>query len=161
MRSRHTSGFTLIEILVVISIVALVSGVATLSISQRESMAFASETARLSRLLQQASDRALIRNEAIGFYMESSSYEFRRLNLTAEQWELMDRKHWRSHDTHLFLNIQVNELDTFDNVDSPDILFFPGGEYSAFELSLESTDRRRQRTIQGDGFSTIRMLPLR
>ena len=66
MSSRHQKGYTLIEIMVVIAVVALMATVAVTSISQTLNRRYSNEAERLSIWLNQLADFAVMQGAAFG-----------------------------------------------------------------------------------------------
>lgn len=66
MNSRHQKGYTLIEIMVVIAVVALMATVAVTSISQTLNRRYSNEAERLSIWLNQLADFAVMQGAAFG-----------------------------------------------------------------------------------------------
>ncbi|MDR0250238.1 MAG: prepilin-type N-terminal cleavage/methylation domain-containing protein [Burkholderiales bacterium] len=64
--ANHDHGFTLIEILIVLLILAVVAGLITLSISTDERGTMQREAQRLTGALEYAADRARFRREIVG-----------------------------------------------------------------------------------------------
>lgn len=86
-RSR---GFTLIEVLVVIVIIATLAGMAVLSLGNSGARAWSGEVQRLAALLQLVADRALIDKAHYGVVLESDGYSVVRYNPTELQWQSLD-----------------------------------------------------------------------
>lgn len=74
---RAGRGFTLLELLVVIMIIALISGSALLSLGQLASGGEAEDTARrIAALLRLGSDESVLNAREIGLYLDRSEYRF-------------------------------------------------------------------------------------
>lgn len=84
---RRTSGFTLMEVLVVIVIIGVIVSAATLAIGvlggDREAE---DESRRIWALLQQAREEAELQGIDIGVYVAASSYEFLRFDPRRGVW---------------------------------------------------------------------------
>jgi len=79
VRTRHrldSSGFTLLELLVVIVIVGITLGMVSLNALPSERQILQKDAQRIALLLQLARDEAIVRNRPIAFEAESDSYHF-------------------------------------------------------------------------------------
>lgn len=151
------AGFTLVELLVVLVIIALLSGVTVLTIGQRDSQAFASEVSRLALLIQQASDRALMKQEVLGLVVEDQSYYFSELNGTPAAWQPIEQGHWALHTLpeNIELSLEAEQYSgaAFSDTRDIEIVFLPSGQYTAFRAELRSSQSSRR--LIGDGYSAV------
>jgi general secretion pathway protein H len=85
--ARHRCrGFTLIEILVVIAIIAVASGLAVVVLDRDERGTAAREAKRLAGALEYAAARAQWRAETLGVSAERSRLRFWRRDAAGERW---------------------------------------------------------------------------
>ncbi|MBX2826117.1 MAG: type II secretion system minor pseudopilin GspH [Gammaproteobacteria bacterium] len=92
---RGNAGFTLIEILVVIVIIAVLTGVVTLNLNIRNvSKSVQDEARRIGALMQFASDQAIYSRQQLGIRFHPESYEFYILAAVEESedltWQIID-----------------------------------------------------------------------
>jgi len=88
--SGRTSGFTLVEILVVIVILGIAAGVAIVSATPDERDLSVREARRFAGALEYAAQRAQFRNELLGVSATGRAIRYWRRDLTNERWQLVD-----------------------------------------------------------------------
>ena len=81
------SGFTLIELMVVITIIAIIAGFATLSVGQGAGRVVQDESHRLRSLLTLAGEEAVMQSEELAVEMFSNGYRFLALNQSGQNWQ--------------------------------------------------------------------------
>ncbi|WP_299942883.1 type II secretion system minor pseudopilin GspH [uncultured Microbulbifer sp.] len=86
-RPAHSRGFTLVEILVVIVIIATLAGMAILSLGSSGARVWTGEVQRLSALLQLVADRALIDKVHYGVVLKAESYRVVRFDPATMAWQ--------------------------------------------------------------------------
>ena len=74
--SDRSSGFTLLEVLVVLAILAVVLGTVTVSLAPAESRRVDEEAARLAALFQLAQDESRVRSREIVWRADRHGYRF-------------------------------------------------------------------------------------
>lgn len=79
MRSKH-SGFTLVELLVVIVIVAMLAGLASLALPNREGQQWKSRLEQLTSTLNFAQDEALSRGTPLWVMVDQNGWRFFRVD---------------------------------------------------------------------------------
>ncbi len=88
MRCAHrTSGFTLVELLVVIFIVGIIATMATLSVgTATREKGLAKEVERIGDLVRLASEEAVLQNRELGLTFYESEYEFSYYDAEERLW---------------------------------------------------------------------------
>lgn len=86
---RLSSGFTLVELLVVMAIIGITLGMAALNAMPSPRQDLEQEARRLSLLLQLARDEAIVRNRLVAFEANGERYRFMVRNDTG--WEPVTR----------------------------------------------------------------------
>ena len=86
--ARLASGFTLLELLVVLVIIGIISSMAVLSVKVLGGdHEMQQEAARLQAILTQAREEAMLVGSDIGLRLDARGYEFLRYNSRQERWD--------------------------------------------------------------------------
>lgn len=86
-RKVNCSGFTLIEIMVVMVIIGIIMSMAVLSINLNQSTILEDEVNRLRSLTLMASEEAVMQGEELAVQMHVNGYQFLRLLQTDQAWQ--------------------------------------------------------------------------
>ncbi len=154
---RHAGGFTLIEVMVVMVIVGLMLGFATLSFNLGASPA-ETEARRLAALARLAAEEAVLNNEELALRFSREGYRFQVLGENG--WsELEDDPTFRErrYPTPLILEGEIDgEPLDFGQEQGPALFFLSSGEISAFSLTLaeDHPDAPRYR-IEGNPLGEV------
>ncbi len=149
--SRRQSGFSLLELLVVVVIVGIMAGVAVFSIGAigQETPA-ETEARRLTALMQLVSEEALVQGRDFGLEIFSDGYRFLSWDPDSRLWvvpagdELLRARSF-PEDLQVGLVVEGQEVALFeeggrreDRQDqvAPQVAISAGGEFTPFELYL-------------------------
>ena len=141
-------GFTLLELLVVLVIVGITLGAIALNVNPGQRQLLANEAQRIALLMQLARDEAIVRNQAIAFESDNSSYRF--LIRQGNEWrpllgdELLRERSYRVAP----LNLQLDPVSS-DNRLPLRVVFGREPVDKAFRLTL-SQDTARV-VVRADG----------
>ncbi len=154
-------GFTLIEILVVLFIISIMTGIALVNLPGfMQSGDFDAEADRLKVVLEMLRDEALIQANEYGFKPEPDGYQFFIYNELQQQWDLLEERPFTERNTknkiQLSLNVEGDELRLGENDEAPPILILSSGEITPFELEVHSgTEAGSMRVLVSDGYGAI------
>ena len=141
--ARRAAGFTLVEILVVMVIIGITLGLASLRAIPSPRQDLEDEAKRLTLLLQLARDEAIVRNRPVAF--EATPERYRFLVRTDEGWvavtqdDLLRERNFRNAPMRLLLDPPVAGTATGDAlrvtfgrepVDKPFVLTLASGDIS-------------------------------
>jgi general secretion pathway protein H len=167
--SRRSRGFTLVEILVVVVIMAIVISLAILSIgvTGRDSQ-LDEETRRIEGLLSILHERAVLEGRDFGLRIEPTAYEFAVYDPDRNRWLTMnDESEFRRRTLPVGVTFQL-KLDSVDVVlktpdtnlnDSPppppQVAIAASGEGTPFKLTLSRDATQARASVDGDAFGKI------
>lgn len=167
---RSNAGFSLIEILIAMLIMAIMVGVAITSISRSNDKYARQEIDRLLAAIETVRDLAVIQNQEYGLSINEEGYQFLRLNDTEEGkrpfWEVIsDNPALNEHEfpDSVEINMAIDgenifkskedEIDIFEKdvdifedeeekpkIDPPQIYFLSTGEQNEFTLAIAAKE---------------------
>jgi general secretion pathway protein H len=147
------SGFTLLEILVVVLIIGVILTFATLAVRDNPEQRLQTEGQRFAALLRLAAQEAVLQSREIAIVFERNGYHF--LVLENGEWTQHDDDVFRPRtlpgDMEFNLVIEGEQLEFgSQRRQDPRIYLLSGGEMTPFELDLRYHDRSAVYRIRGD-----------
>jgi general secretion pathway protein H len=167
MRNR---GFTLVEILVVVVIMALVISVTVLSVGVTgHDNQLDQETRRIEGLLDLLHERAVLEGRDFGVRIEPTAYEFVVYDTIRDRWlKFDDDGQYRRRELpagiffQLQLDSQVVVLKAIDRTFAtdvppppPQLAIAASGEGTPFKLTLTRESTQARATVDGDALGKI------
>lgn len=169
--TADSRGFTLLEILVVLVIVAVLAGLLVFAYRDNPQVRLRREAAGLAALLNLAADEAVMQNIELGLVIEDEGYRFVYFDTERNRWLPVLEKPLLEHTFQEPYEISF-ELDgervterererirqfsarTEDEADRPLLLLLSSGEITPFSLTLEY-DPDHRATLRSDGFNPV------
>ena len=152
--SRPQTGFTLIEILVVVAIVGVLALALTLSIAASSDRQLEGAAERFAALLGHACEQAELRGREIGVALGAGGYTFLRLD--GEAWQALDNdgelraRNWpQGLRVDLVREGRPLRLARSDEDAAPQLVCFSSGELTPFVLELALGDSRARYRVKG------------
>ncbi|MET0026574.1 MAG: type II secretion system minor pseudopilin GspH [Candidatus Thiodiazotropha sp.] len=141
-RACRIRGFTLIEVMTVVFIIAIVINIVAISIGRNTPADRLKEEAnRLTSLIQLASEEALLRSVLIGVDITEQRYGF--LALTEGNWEPVSDDLFRDRELPEPMELSIaTSLRPGDDEDkrTPEVILMNSGEMTPFEMKISSRD---------------------
>lgn len=156
---KRDAGFTLIEILVVLFIVSIMSGIVVAHLPRMSRTGdLDTEARRLQQLLGMAKQDALLEADEYGFKPEHTGYEFFVYNDEAQKWKPLTKRPFqqRQLEDDLVLDATVEDsplkLENNNGKSAPPILLLSSGETTPFHLTISMPSTGKSRTLVADGY---------
>jgi general secretion pathway protein H len=179
--ARRLKGFTLIEILVVVIIVATISGIALMSIGLiGDDRDLDTERQRLVSLIETAQDEATLQGREFGLELMTSTYRFVEFDPFASRWSeilgddlfrlrqlpegmefelyVEDKRVVLADDPKQFDDPEETSMTLTTEKYAPHIFVFSSGESNAFEIRLRRPRNDQQLVMRGDIFGEIELV---
>jgi general secretion pathway protein H len=166
-RPVRSKGFTLVEILVVLVIMALVISIAVLSIGTTgRDQQLDEETRRIQGLVELLHERALLEGRDFGLRIEPTAYEFVVYSADRDRWlTLTGESEFRRRDLPKGVTFEL-ELDSVQVVlkpvdktfstdappPPPQVAIAASGEGTPFRLTLLRDATQARASVDGDAF---------
>lgn len=167
MRSR---GFTLVEILVVVVIIAFVTSIAILAVGTTGRDAeLDEETRRIEGLVGLLHERALLEGRDFGLRIEPAAYEFVVYDPNRDRWLTLDQETEFRHrelpkgvSFQLQLDSQIVVIKPIDRTLSsdaappgPQVAIAASGEGTPFRLTLMRQGTTAKASVDGDALGKL------
>jgi len=174
-------GFTLIEILVVVIIIATISSMALLSLNLiGDDRELDTERKRLATLLEVAQDEAVMQGREFGLEVLRTGYRFVEFDPLTSQWSeilgddlyrlrqlpdgmelelyVEDKRILLEADPKVFETPKDGEISMEVDDYMPHLLVFSSGEMTAYEIRLRRDANDQELVMRGDILGEIEMV---
>jgi general secretion pathway protein H len=165
----RNKGFTLVEILVVLVIMAVVVSMTVLTVSStaRDSQ-LDEESRRIEGLVGLLHDRALFEGRDFGLRIEPTAYEFVVYDTRRNRWMIMDQEREYRHrqlpkgisfqlelDSQLVVIKPIDRTLATDDLPGPQVAIAASGEGTPFRLTLVRDATQTKAAVDGDSLGKI------
>ena len=145
---RHSSGFTLLELIVVILIIGLLLTFATISVGTSSSKELETEAKRFYSLLKLASEEAIMNTQEMALELSKNQYQFLVWGETGFQSPDEEGGNFfrpRELPEQIVINLEIEETKIdFDDLEEeeelPKIGIFSSGEMTPFSIIFFQDD---------------------
>lgn len=167
--SNRQQGFTLIEVLLVVLLIGIVSGIVLLAATPNDSSRLvASESERLAEILTLAAEQAINDNRQLGLMLDDKGYRFVSFDDKTRQWLAVPDSlfapyelpsnisiHVLKDDNSKLLALNPQDKTSDKQVLTPQVLFLSSGETSAVELEISAQDGGDPQTVSLDDLGVV------
>lgn len=157
----RAAGFTLLEILVVLTIVAILTGTVVLGFTGADrAQDLKGAAQRLATRFEMGRQQALTRNREWGVYIDRDSFRFAEFDPESATWVIQEARQFAANDLPEAVSLRlqtegVGEIPFAEEQDLPQILLFSSGEITPFSLYLEPEGRAQIWQVASDGLSRV------
>ncbi|MEM7002095.1 MAG: type II secretion system minor pseudopilin GspH [Pseudomonadota bacterium] len=144
--NQNAGGFTLIEVLVVITLISIIMATIVGSFSGADrTQQMQGYVERMAQRIEMARDRAIQTNHEWGIYVEDETVEFAEFDPVNGEWMPIQKRPFNpdQSDSELRFRAKVEayagQIDS-DEDELPAIVLFSSGETSPFQILVEFTD---------------------
>lgn len=174
-------GFTLIEILVVVIIIAIISSIGLMSMSLiSDDRELETERKRLASLIEIARDEAMMQGRELGLELMTSTYRFVEFDPYQSRWSeipgddlfrlrqlpegmefelyLEDKQIVLENDPQEFNDPDESEMSAAAQSYLPHVFLYSSGELTPYEIHLNRPLNDQQLAMRGDMLGEIEFL---
>jgi len=147
-------GFTLIEILIVIVIISIVSGIAALTISRNQQKQYEYLANSLAHLITLAEEEAMLRPATLGLAFTPDSFQFfeyhNKVDKNATHWQALTDNIFGLHSISKNIEITLFVQNKKTNLNGkPQIIISPSGDIIPFTILLGKKDQPPSYKVTG------------
>jgi general secretion pathway protein H len=166
----RNKGFTLVEILVVVVIMAIVISIAILAVGTTgRDTQLDEESRRIEGLVGLLHERALLEGRDFGLRIEPTAYEFVVYDARRDRWMTLDQEHeFRHRDLPKGVSFQLQldsqivvikavdrNLSTDQAPPAPQVAIAASGEGTPFRLTLLRDGTKAKASVDGDALGKL------
>jgi general secretion pathway protein H len=156
-------GFTLIEVLVVIFIISIVTGVALLSFNRNENRQLESFANELAQIMTLAEEQAMLQPAVLGLAFNEHSFHFSVYQESTDgqkqAWTSLPDKWSGNHvipnNIQLRVHVDGKTDSSEEEISSPQIIISTNGDVTPFTIYVGKKGQEPRYAIRGDADGNI------
>ena len=176
------AGFTLLELLLVVTIIGILASVVVLGATDvGRQRAIRAEAERLVLAVELARDESRLRNAVWGLLVDGGTYRFLEYDDAGNEWHDVERREFAADATEDNVEFQVvllassedalepawnpgsrggegvpRDVAEDDEAPVPDVVIYPGGEMTPFQIIVSGGDAYVAWVARSDGIQRTR-----
>jgi general secretion pathway protein H len=164
-RKPGPSGFTLIEILIVVLIISIVTSVGVLTISRNNNKEIELFAKELTQVIRMAEEQAMLQPVELGLMMKDQTYQFAGLqtteNTNTQHWSALDDNVLGQHAIPSHIEVRVDTQSPQNNDDDenkkkqPQLVISTNGDVTPFTIYVGKKGAKPRFAISGDADGNI------
>lgn len=155
----QNTGYTLIEILIVVFIISIVTSVALLSIGQNENKRLAAFANTLAQTIQLAEEQAMLQPAVIGLSFKNQSLQFSMYQADSGNWlpseDVILNTRPIPTDIHVAVEVGGQRLSTENELAQPQIIISTNGDVTPFTLYVGKKGQHSRYKVRGEADGTV------
>lgn len=170
-RTTRCAGFTLIELMVVLVVIAVMAGLLVIGIGDDPGRQLRREISALAAVLNIAADEAVAQGMELGLVIDDEHYHFVRFDRDRRRWQAIQGKPLARHEFAQPYEVEL-ELDgekvderlrerlqriarQGEKEDQPLLLLLSSGETAPFTLTVTHAGSNARVVLRGDGVNPV------
>ncbi|MDH5513409.1 MAG: type II secretion system minor pseudopilin GspH [Gammaproteobacteria bacterium] len=155
---RRQSGFTLIEVAVVMLIIVIILGIVSVNLGPDRETPVRDEAHRLALLLKTAQQEAILQGRVYAIAVERQGYYFLTLDENRELKPVGQDGLFRTRTLPPDIIISSVDIEGAEDSETPRLVILPTGELPAFTITFKRGDLRWQVEGKATGKITAQAL---
>jgi general secretion pathway protein H len=139
---QRSRGFTLIELVVVMLLLAIMAGMIVVNLNPSDPADVRQEAERLALLIQAAQQEAILQGHVYAITLERRGYHFLRLNQKGALARVSQDEVLRARELPGDMRISAVEVDGKLQGETPGIVLLPSGQLPVFTITLRKGTSR-------------------
>ncbi|KEQ18066.1 type II secretion system minor pseudopilin GspH [Endozoicomonas numazuensis] len=153
------SGFTFIELMVVLLVLGVIASLVTLAPRMNQSPAAVQQAERLEILFKSVRDKAFFQNQTYGWVLKPDGYHWLRWNQDDARWEVWEEAEFQSvtlpEAWQTTFEQDFSSIATSQPEPAVTAVIFPDYQMTPFRLSLSNADRSQTAVLTTDGLNDV------